>query len=548
MSVWEAYETTRDGVPQLYSWEGGGYVSHTWDDWRRGAERSAVGLRALGIGPGTRVAAVLTNAFEACTAVLGTWLAGATLLSLPALRRGQEVPDYLAQLRRLCKQADAQLLLLEERFLELLGAEELGGAGGLGVPTVGFAALPREGATVAEPPAADQIAFVQYSSGSVSDPKGCMLSMGAICAQERMLQERLGIDSHNRGAMWLPLSHDMGLFGCILLGWTTGMRVAFGPPERFLRKPQTWMEDLLAFDSNIAAAPNFALALASRWVHARPPKGRPMRFETIVLGAERIEWSTLREADAALGPYGLNMLSMTPAYGLAEATLAVTVKRPGEPPRVVGVDTQALHAGELIERPPAESEPDVTTMVSCGPPVDGVKVRIEGDGAVGRICLQSPALSAGYLNDRALSERQIVDGELRTEDFGFLLDGELYVVGRLDDVIPVGGRNVHTRDVELALNGCEGVRAGCATLIDLPGGATAQLVMVCEAKADAVNLEALADGLASKAFDAAGVRIDECVFVRPGSLPKTPSGKIQRYRCRTLVQRESEAVLERVAL
>jgi acyl-CoA synthetase (AMP-forming)/AMP-acid ligase II len=547
MSIWEAYETTRDGVPQLYSWQGSGYVSYTWDDWRRGAQRAAVGLRALGVEPGSRVAAVLTNSFDVCAAVLGTWLAGATLLSLPALRRGQEVPDYLAQLRRLCRQGEAQLLLLEERFLELLDSD-LGEAGTFGVPTVGFAALGRDGPAVAEPPAEDQIAFVQYSSGSVSDPKGCMLSMGAICAQERMLQERLGIDGHNRGAMWLPLSHDMGLFGCILLGWTTGMRVAISPPERFLRKPQTWMEDLLAFDSNIAAAPNFALALAARWVHARPPKGRPMRFETIVLGAERIEWSTLREADAALGPYGLNLLSMTPAYGLAEATLAVTVKHPGEPPHVRGVDTEALQAGELIERPLPADTPDVTAMVSCGSPVEGVHVRIEGDSSIGRICVKSPALTAGYLGDRAQTERQIVDGELRTEDFGFLLDGELYVIGRLDDVIPIGGRNVHTRDVELALNGCEGVRAGCATLIDLPGGALPQLVMVCEAKADAGSLPLLADGLASKAFDAAGVRIDECVFVRPGALPKTPSGKIQRYRCRTLVQQGNEAVLERVAL
>jgi fatty-acyl-CoA synthase len=473
--------------------------------------------------------------------VPGTWLAGATLLSLPTLRRGQEVPDYIAQLRRLCRAADAQLLLLEERFLELLGEEDLG------APTVGFAALPCDGVHEPAPLADEQLAFVQYSSGSVSDPKGCMLTLGAVSAQEQMLAQRLGVDGDSRGAMWLPLSHDMGLFGCVLLSWTTGMRLAVGTPERFLRKPLTWMDDLVAFDATIAAAPNFALALAARRARTRPPAGR-LQLKTMVLGGERIEWSTLREAEETLGLHGLELAAMTPAYGLAEATLAVTMKHRGVLPRVAAVDTEALHAGALVERGLAER--GVSALVSCGPPVDGVSVRIDSDGGgpVGRICIKSPALSSGYLGDPVQTRRQIVDGELRTEDLGFLLDGELHVVGRLDDVIPVGGRNVHTRDVELAVSGCEGVRAGCATLVDLPGDALPQLVMVCEAQADATNLTHVADGLASKAFDAAGVRIDECVFLRPGALPKTPSGKIQRFRCRALVEHGSKAVVERVAL
>ena len=412
---------------------------------------------------------------------------------------------------------------------------------------MGFAALPRDGVHAPEPLSDEQLAFVQYSSGSVSDPKGCMLTLGAISAQERMLEQRLGVDGDSRGAMWLPLSHDMGLFGCVLLSWTAGMRLAVGTPERFLRKPQTWMDDLAAFDATIAAAPNFALALAARRASTRPPTGR-IRLQTMVLGGERIEWSTLREAEEALRVHGFDLGAVTPAYGLAEATLAVTMKQRGVLPTALGMDTQALHAGTLVERDLAER--GVSALVSCGTPVEGVSVRIEGDGAnaVGRICIKSPALSTGYLGDSAQTRRHMVDGELRTEDLGFLRNGELHVVGRLDDVILMGGRNVHTRDVELAVSGCTGVRAGCATLVDLPGDELPQLVMVCEAQADVTDLAHVADGLASKAFDAAGVRIDECVFVRPGALPKTPSGKIQRFRCRALVEQGSKAVLERVAL
>ena len=533
-AIWEAYETARDRTPQLYTWQEGRYQPHTWDEWRRAAERSALGLQRLGIRPGAQVAAVLTNTFEVTAAVLGAWLAGAALLSLPTLRRGQDAEDYVAQLRRLCRRTGAELLLLEERFLELVGAEDLG------APTCGFAALPAEGPLIAAPVGDEEIAFVQYSSGSVSDPKGCMLTLSAISAQERMLQERLRITRRDRCAMWLPLSHDMGLFGCLLMSWTTGIPLALGTPERFLRKPQTWMEDLAAFDATIGVAPNFALALATRRAGGRPcPR---MILKTLVLGGERIEWSTLREAQAVLG---LDFNAMTPAYGLAEATLSVTMKQPGTAPTARGADRDALRAGTLIER--GLEEPGTLAMVSCGVPMDGVAVNIAGDGEIGRICVRSPALTAGYLGDAEQTARSVSDGVLITEDLGYLLAGELYVLGRADDVLIVGGRNVHTRDIELAANACKGVRSGCTTLVDLPGGAQPRLVMVCE-PSTAGGLTRLADALASTTFAAAGVRIDECVFLRPGVLPKTPSGKIQRFRCRALLEDRGEAILERVAL
>jgi fatty-acyl-CoA synthase len=535
-AIWRAYEQQRGSAPQLYTWHDGGYRAHSWDDWRRAAERAAVGLQRLGAAPGARVAAVLTNTFEVCAAVLGTWLTGATLLSLPTLRRGQDARDYPAQLRRLCRDAGARLLLLEERFLELAGVEDLG------VSTVGFGALAADGVLVPEPPDDDEVAFVQYSSGSVSDPKGCMLSLSAISAQERMLERRLGLERGDHCAMWLPLSHDMGLFGCLLLSWTSGVSLTLGTPERFLRKPRTWMEDLAAFDATIGVAPNFALALAARRQSTRAPAPCP-RLRTLVLGGERIEWSTLCDAEARLG---LDMRAMTPAYGLAEATLAVAMKPQGRPPAVTAVDAAALRAGELVER--RVGEPGTLAMVSCGPPMDDVRVRIDGGQALGRICVRSPALSAGYLEDHAQTRRRVVTGELASEDIGFLRDGELHVLGRLDDVIVVGGRNVYARDVELAVSDCDGVRPGCATLVELPAGELAQLVMVCEAAGGAGNLARVADALAAKAFDGVGVRVGECVFLRPGALPKTPSGKIQRFRCRALVEDGSDAVLERVAL
>jgi fatty-acyl-CoA synthase len=389
-------------------------------------------------------------------------------------------------------------------------------------------------------------AFVQYSSGSTSDPKGCVLTMGAIGAQERMLARRLEVDGDSRGVMWLPLSHDMGLFGCVMLSWSYGMRLTLGTPERFLRKPHTWMEDCVDFGATISVSPNFGLGLAARRARTRPPNGRfPLR--TLVLGGERIEWSTLAEAVEVLGPHGVEMHSLTPAYGLAEATLAVTMKRMGERPTAVHVDADAAYRGELIVRP---DEGDGTlAMVSCGPPMDGVSVQTRGDSGLGRICIRSEALASRYLDAPGETRRRFRrDGELVTEDIGFMLDGELYVLGRTDDAIPIGGRNVFARDVELALGDC-GARQGCATLVDLPDGDTLRLVLMAEPPPDAEDLGALADAMAKAAFDSAGVRADECVLLQPGSLPKTPSGKIQRFRCRALLNGEGDgAVLERVAL
>ncbi len=539
--VWEAYETARDDRPRVRCWEGDRFEAHTWDDWRRAAERTAVGLRRRGVGPGTRVAAVLTNTFDVCATVFGVWLAGGTLMSLPTPRRGQAPLDYVAQLGRICTHAGAELLLLERRFVELLGAEAIG------VPLASFDALPADGPLDPAPPADDEVAFVQYSSGSTSDPVGCMLTMGAIAAQERMIIERAAPDEETVGVMWLPLSHDMGFFGGLLIGWITGMQGTLASPERFLRQPSTWFDDCAAFGAHITMGPSFGLALATRRARRRPPRGRiPLR--AFVLGGERIEWATLREADEVLGPYGVGLSALLPAYGLAEAALAVTMKRcDGEPPHARSLDVRALYESELVPR--AEAEEGSLALVSCGPPVDGASVRIDGPRPIGPICVRSTSMTVGYLGEEARTRAPIADGELITGDLGFVHDGELHVIGRSDDLIVAGGRNVSARDAELEVGRCEGVRPGCAALVSLPGEASRRLVLAVEPRDDlaAGARTSLAREAADAVYRAVGLRVEECAFLAPGTLPKTPSGKIQRFRCCALLQDETDAVVERVA-
>jgi fatty-acyl-CoA synthase len=539
--IWEAYETARDERPLAHCWEDDAYVAYTWDEWRTEAERIAVGLRRRGVGRGARVAAVLTNTFHAGAAVIGAWLTGATLVSLPTPRRGQDPFDYLAQLQRIWRDAEAHLLLIEQRFLALLGDTDLG------IPVEAYDALPADGPFEPTPPADDEVAFVQYSSGSTREPSGCMLTMGAISAQERMIAEHLDVGEDTIGVSWLPFSHDMGLFGSLLLAWVTGMRGWLGSPERFLRQPGTWFDDCAAVGAQLTMGPSFGLALATRRARTRPPHGRiPLR--AIILGGERIEWDTLLEADEALGAAGVKLDAMLPAYGLAEAGLAVTMKRCDDRlPMARHVDAQALYRGELT--PAQAGREGSLALVSCGPPVAGTSVRIDGEGPVGRICVRSSSLTAGYLADDALTQRSIVDGELITNDLGFLHDGELYVIGRTDDVLTVGGRNVHARDAERLIERCEGVRTGCAALLEVPAASGARLLLAVEARGvlDDGGLP-LAREMAAAAYRAVGLRVEECVFMAPGTMPKTPSGKIQRFRCRSLLQDGADVILERVAL
>ncbi|HSZ68912.1 MAG TPA: AMP-binding protein [Solirubrobacteraceae bacterium] len=535
--IWEALEQPRAAHALLSCHQEGTYHSYTWDDWRAAAGRHAAGLRARGVVRGTRVACVLTNTLEVCATIIGVWLAGGVVVSLPTMRRGMRPQAYVDQLMRLSHSVDASMLLLEERFIELLSSDDFG------LPLYGYRSIASGGRLDGTPPANDELAFVQFSSGSTSDPKGVMLTMGAISEQERMLRDRLQVDGDTQGVMWLPLSHDMGLFGCLLLSWVTGGRLAVAGGDRFLRKPQTWFEDSAAFQATIWATPNFGLALAARRARQAPPKD-PFPLRHVIVGGERVEWDTLREADEVLGGIGVKLRTLTPAYGLAEATLAVTMKELDELPHAVTVDADRAYAGELELVSP--SHPHARSFVACGPPVDRTSVRIDGAGGVGRICVCSSSLSSGYMNHPRATERRFLNGELVTEDLGFIHDGHLFVVGRTDDVIPIGARNVHARDVERELERCAGVRPGCSALIDCaPEGVEPRLMLVAEALSDDDRLDALASEIASAAYRCAGIRVSECLFLKAGELPKTPSGKVQRFRCLALATDPTEAAVRR---
>ncbi|OLF09965.1 AMP-binding protein [Actinophytocola xanthii] len=511
----------------LHCWVGDRWEGTTWTDVVADAERMTAGLRRCGVRPGTRVATVLTNGPHTVRGLLGVWLAGGTVASLPVPARGMDGAEYTRQLSSICAQLQPELFLLEERMAGLLD-EDLRSA--LRVRT--WESMAGTGVVDATPPGPDEPAFIQYSSGSTSAPKGCVLTTAAIQAQLGMVTAMLdGRPGAETTVSWLPLSHDMGIFGTLLTPWVNDWTLHLSTPERFTFAPRTWFGDMAEFGATMTAGTNTALHLGSRIGRSTRLAGG-LDVRACIVGAERTEARTLAQVVESLGPYGFRPESLMPAYGLAEATLAVTATPVDEAPRHLVVDSIALADGELVEVDAgAES---ATAVVAAGVPCAGVEVLGAPGDRLGEISVRSPALASGYFGDPARTADRFVGDTVRTSDLGFVRDGYLYPVGRVDDVISVAGRKVYAREVEQAVDALAGVRRGCTTLIATDGSGR-ELTLFVEVRRRLEDYRPLAEAVASVAMAKAAVALSECVFLTRNSLPKTPSGKIQRHRCRQML-------------
>jgi fatty-acyl-CoA synthase len=488
----------------------------------------AAALRAYGVNRGDGVACLLTNGFEACAAVLGTWFAGARVVSLPVMARGMSPQAYAVQIHTLLSHCSADLLLADAPLVPHLNGFRLP------VRVTAFQALSGRVDFSPDPPAPNDPAFVQYSSGSTTQPRGCVLTPAAVAAQVEMLAQHLAIDSErDTGVIWLPISHDMGLFGGVLLTYWTGHRLVLGTPERFLRAPHSWLNDCAAFGASVSAAPSFALDLATRAARRQLPAPFPMR--RMVIGGDRVDYETLVRANGVLGEDRLPWRSLMPAYGLAEAVLAVTASGLEEGPQMVDVDAGALERGEVevVGRERTHTGTRTTRLVTAGRPLPGVCVECSKSG-VGEVLVRSPSMARGYLGDEASTAKTFVRRGLRTGDLGFVHDDELVIVGRPDDVFHLAGRNVYARDVEAALCEVAEVRPGRCAVVATGRGPHPKVSALIERPPGGRAIDAVARDVASAALRGAGVRVSECVFVAPGTLPKTPSGKLQRFLCRTI--------------
>lgn len=543
MELWEAL-TSRTGRGSLRVWDGTSFVQAPWRDVAAEAAGIAATLRRLGVRPGRNVAALLTNTPATVPGLLGIWLAGGTIASLPIPTPGMDIEEYSRRIAALVAKLDAPLTLTDEWLQPLLPASP---------PSRSWESLRDAGArpggdplSGATPPGDDEPAYIQFSSGSTALPKGCVLTPRAIAAQLEVIR---GLSASRPGedvvSSWLPLSHDMGMFGCLLFSWFHDHCLVLSPPERFLMTPRTWFGDMATYGATLTACTNTAVYLATRVQRSSPLPG-PIKLRAGIVGAERVDAATLRQAVRTFGPYGLSPTALVPAYGLAEATLAVSASPLGTEPSAVTVDGIQLAAGEVVDV--AADDPAAVPIVSTGPPCRGVTVSLDEPERLSQIRVTSPSLATGYFADEERTRAVFTPEGLRTGDLGFIRDGELYVVGRTDDLLSIAGRNVYAREIEGGIDAHESLRRGCVVLIDTPAGGRRELVMLAELKDLDADHEGVADHAAKVVMDKAGVALDRCLFLPKGTLPKTPSGKIQRFQCRQLLEQRALAPVAQIVL
>ena len=502
----------------------------TWAEVRARALATAGGLVAAGVRPGDRVCIVLPTEPAFPDLFFGALLAGAVPVPLyPPVRLGR-LDEYFARTAAMVEAAGAATVVSSARVLRVLGRllEHVTPRCGLldAATLVTHAPLPTPAA-----PAPDDLAMVQFSSGTTVAPKPVGLTHAQVLANARaitddLLQRFPESDGHAHcGVSWLPLYHDMGLIGCIFPALDHPSSITLLPPEAFLARPALWLRALSKYGGTISPAPDFAYALCVERVRDDELHDVDLsRWVAALDGAEPIAPESLRAFAARFAPFGLRETAITPVYGLSEAALAVTFSALDAPFRTVRIDGRALTEGHAV--PVASGGVELAAL---GPPLPGFGVEIRSSAGqplpertVGHIHVSGPSLMQGYL-DR--TEQPIVDGWLDTGDLGFLAEGELVVTGRAKDVIVLRGRNHAPQDIERVVDTVDGTRTGCAVAVGHVTEQGERLLVFVEARTPRGDL---ADACMRAIQAATGLRPDLVLILEPGTLPRTSSGKLRR--------------------
>ncbi|HZI20590.1 MAG TPA: amino acid adenylation domain-containing protein [Pyrinomonadaceae bacterium] len=502
-------------------------------------------------GAGERVLVLYPPGLEYVAAFFGCLYAGAVA-----------VPAYPPRLNRNARRlqaiaADAQAAVALTAPQSRQAVESLLGAEG-GSPlrrVIDTTALPEHLAADWREPGAgpgagpDDLAFIQYTSGSTGSPRGVMLTHANLLHNSRLLRDAFGYDADSRCVSWLPMYHDMGLIGGILQPLYGGYSCTLMSPTAFLQSPLRWLRAVTRERATISGGPNFAYDLC---VQKSTPEQRAEldlgSWEVAFNGSEPVRHETLERFREAFAPAGFRPRSFFACYGLAEATLIVSGGPKGSGPFARAVEAAALERGRLA--PAGNAEAAAQTLVSSGACLPGQAVRIVepetcrpcAGGRVGEIWVSGGSVARGYWNNAAATEqtfRAFLAGTnegpfLRTGDLGVVLDGQLFVTGRLKDLIIIRGLNYYPHDIELTVEKCHPsfpAHAGAAFAVER--GGEERLVVVQEVRRLPPDPDAVLAGVRQAVVAQHGIEPAEIALVRYGDVPKTSSGKIQRQECRT---------------
>jgi fatty-acyl-CoA synthase len=509
--------------------------------------RVARALRELGLGRGDVVALVIADSEWFLTALFGASIAGVVPASLYPPAPTNSLPQYLAATAGLLRSCGARAVVTTESLRQhfdglrtvcpelsvVVAAETLEAPSGPLAPGE-IVEIVETGAPV-EP---DDIAFVQFTSGSTTLPKGVVVTHRNLSANIEAFSGPAGVGASesDMAVSWLPLYHDMGLVGMAIGALYTRVPAVLLTPQTFVKRPIEWLRAISRHKGTISFAPNFAYDLCVRRVKDADLKGLDLSSWRVAgCGAEPIHAPTLAAFAEKFQAAGFRETSFLPCYGLAEHVLAAAL-----PPRGRRLRVERLAADDLAVRRIATTaaigdDDEPFKVVSCGLPLPGHQIRISDEHGrplpergIGEIALAGPSVTTGYYKDEALTGRVIRDGWLYTGDLGYLSNGELFVCGRVKDIIVINGRKFHPQDLEWCIDDLAGIKRGRVVAFGTAERGKRECAVIVVEPSGTVPADRLADAIRGRIADLCGLLVDHIVLVPSGTVTRTTSGKVRR--------------------
>ena len=517
----------------------------TYGALREQARMVARGLREHGLLPGDRVAIMLPTGAAFFQAFFGTLYAGGVPVPIYPPMRLSQLEDHLRRQAGILRNAGATFLLAPPEGRALAGLLK---AQVETLRAVAHVDDVRSDTPAPLPPGAKatDLAMLQYTSGSTGDPKGVMLTHGNLLSNIRAMGSAIEASSKDIFVSWLPLYHDLGLIGAWLGSLYFAAPVIIMSPLTFIVRPEAWLWAIHRNRATLSAGPNFGFELCVKKIDESTLTGLDLSSLRLVAnGAEPISPQTVRRFQERFGPYGFRAEAMAPVYGLAENSVGLAFPPLGRAPIVDHVQREAL-SGRGAAAPAEAGEAHAVEQVACGRPLPGHEIRIVdamgrelGARREGRIEFRGPSATQGYFRNEEKT-RALFDGDWRdTGDLGYIAGGDLFVTGRVKDIIIKAGRNIYPEEIEEAVGDLEGVRKGCVAVFASvePATGAEKLVILAETyETDPDRKAEIAHRIVEAASDLLETPPDDVVLAVPHTVPKTSSGKIRRAAARAFYE------------